>query len=172
MSPSPADTNPDPARPKRDYEVGYGRPPVATRFRPGGLGNPKGRPKRAKTVGQTIQDAMMTPVKIEVNGNAKTMTAQEVIIRNLVHSAARGDIRAIHALFALKARYQDSADTTLVPSDIEASDRKIIEEYFAKVGAPGSENAAPQLTDDGTTETSDQTARTDTKPTPDATRNR
>jgi hypothetical protein len=33
----------------RDYEVGYGRPPVATRFRPGGVGNPKGRPKKKKT---------------------------------------------------------------------------------------------------------------------------
>jgi hypothetical protein len=30
----------------RDYEAGYGRPPVATRFRPGGVGNPKGRPKK------------------------------------------------------------------------------------------------------------------------------
>ena len=27
-----------------EYEVGYGRPPVATRFAPGQSGNPKGRP--------------------------------------------------------------------------------------------------------------------------------
>jgi Family of unknown function (DUF5681) len=35
-----------------DYEVGYARPPVATRFQAGGVGNPKGRPKKTKTVAQ------------------------------------------------------------------------------------------------------------------------
>jgi hypothetical protein len=131
-----------------DYEVGYGRPPVAGRFKLGGIGNPKGRPKRAKTVGQIIQDTMMTKVRIEVNGRPKTMTAQEVIIRNLVHSAARGDARAIHALFGLKARYQDSAETTLTPLDLEASDRKIIEEYLAKVsGTSASTPARPPAGD-------------------------
>lgn len=133
MSPDAPRHTKHPFSPNGDYEVGYGRPPVATRFRPGGVGNPKGRPKRAKTVGQIIQEAMMTPVRIEVNGKPKTMTAQEVIIRNLVHSAARGDTKAIHALFGLKARYQDSAETTLMPSDLEATDRKIIEEYLGKV---------------------------------------
>jgi Family of unknown function (DUF5681) len=138
------------AMPKRDYEIGYGRPPVATRFRLGGVGNPKGRPKRAKTVGRIIQDAMMTPVRIEVNGKPKTMTAQEVIIRNLVRSAARGDTKAIQALFGLKARYQDSAETTLMPSDLEANDRKIIEDYLAKVSAIGTgETPQPRLVEAG-----------------------
>jgi hypothetical protein len=71
------------------------------------------------------------------------MTAQEVIIRNLVHSAARGDTRAIHALFGLKARYQDGTETTLMPADLEASDRQIIEEYLAKVSAVGTAAVPP-----------------------------
>jgi len=31
-----------------DYEVGYGKPPVASRFEPGHSGNPRGRPKGAR----------------------------------------------------------------------------------------------------------------------------
>ena len=31
---------------KNDYEVGYKKPPVATRFEKGQSGNPSGRPKR------------------------------------------------------------------------------------------------------------------------------
>jgi hypothetical protein len=165
MSPIPTAPEPNQAKARRDYEVGYGRPPASTRFRAGGVGNPKGRPKRAKTVGQIIEDAMMTPVKIEVNGKPKTMTAQEVIIRNLVHSAARGDTRAIHALFVLKARYQDSADTTLVPSDLDADDRKIIDEYLAKVGAGHGDDAPARLADQPDQENNDQSAKTDANPT-------
>jgi Family of unknown function (DUF5681) len=74
-----------------DYDVGYGRPPVATRFRLGGIGNPKGRPKKEKTVGQDLEEALMIRVRIEESGRSKTMTAQQVILRNLVRAAARGD---------------------------------------------------------------------------------
>lgn len=34
--------------PASDYEVGYGKPPQQTRFKPGQSGNPRGRPKGAK----------------------------------------------------------------------------------------------------------------------------
>ena len=35
------------AAPAADYTIGYGRPPVATRFRPGQSGNPRGARKGA-----------------------------------------------------------------------------------------------------------------------------
>lgn len=123
----------------KDYEVGYGRPPVATRFKPGGIGNPKGRPRKRKTVGQRLEEALMTRVTIEENGRSKIMTAEEVIIRNLVHAAARRDMRAIHTLFALRDRYQDSPETTLDPADLAAEDWKIIEEYLARPRGSGVE---------------------------------
>jgi hypothetical protein len=31
---------------EKPYRVGYGRPPLATRFKPNQSGNPKGRPRR------------------------------------------------------------------------------------------------------------------------------
>jgi Family of unknown function (DUF5681) len=31
---------------KNDYEVGYKRPPIATRFKKGQSGNPSGKPKK------------------------------------------------------------------------------------------------------------------------------
>ena len=116
----------------KQYEVGYRRPPVATRFKVGNPG-PIGRRKKKKTVGQIIDDAMMKRIKVEENGRSRTVTAQEVIILNLVRLAARSDLRAIRALFALRERYHDSSDTTLNPSDLEAEDRKIIEEHLAEL---------------------------------------
>jgi hypothetical protein len=127
----------------KDYEVGYGRPPVATRFKPGDVGNPRGRPKKRKTVGQTIQEALMTRVTIAENGRSKSVTAEEVIIRNLVHAAARRDMRAIQLLFALRDRYQDSAETTFDPAELAAEDRKIIADYFAGLPAGGIATDSP-----------------------------
>jgi hypothetical protein len=36
--------------PKGEYRVGYGRPPLNTRFKSGHSGNPKGRPKGSKSL--------------------------------------------------------------------------------------------------------------------------
>jgi hypothetical protein len=37
----------------------------------------------------------MIRVKLEENGRTRTVTAQEVIVRNLVNAAARRDLKAI-----------------------------------------------------------------------------
>ena len=128
------------------YEVGYKRPPVATRFRSGGIGNPRGRPKKQKTVGQMLDDALMTRVKLEENGRRKTLTALEIIFRNLVSAAARGDHAATRTIFGLYHRHKDSPDTTLNPHDLDKEDREILEEYFARLQASGSEAGASSST--------------------------
>jgi hypothetical protein len=150
MSPSrrtPMDSGGSGNSPGDGYTVGYGRPPLATRFPPGRSGNPRGRPRKHKSVGKIIQEALMIRVTIEENGRSRTMTAQEVIIRNLVNAAARRDVRAIHALFALKERYQDSSETTLDPAELRPEDQAIIEGYLATL-RPDGPDIAPQTSTD------------------------
>ena len=139
------------------YEVGYRRPPVATRFKVGNPG-PIGMRKKKKTIGQIIDDFMKKRIKVEENGRSRTMTAQELIIFNLVRLAARSDLRAIRALFALRDHYHDSSDTTLNPSDLEAEDRKIIEEHLAELRRQESksETAKDESSGDSKSEKGDQ----------------
>ncbi len=54
------------------YEVGYGRPPVASRFQPGQCGNPKGRPARRRA----------SPRSSNANSTPKSLSVREVLRRS------------------------------------------------------------------------------------------
>jgi hypothetical protein len=157
-----------PKRPRTDqhYAVGYGRPPVATRFRPGGIGNPKGRPKKKRTVGQDLEEAGMTRVRTEVKGRPKFMTAQQVMLHNLVRTGVRGDIGAARLYFALRDRYCGSTETKLDPNDLETEDRKILEDYLAKLSLTGAATAASSSAEQKNqyTNTEKNDENSDTKP--------
>lgn len=85
----------------RPYEVGYGKPPVATRFKRGQSGNPKGRPKGTLNVATTLERELNQRVTIKENGQSRTITKFEAAIKQLVNKAASGDARAIQFLINL-----------------------------------------------------------------------
>ena len=112
---------------KADLGVGYGRPPASGRFKPGQSGNPKGRKKALKTVGQGIDETLTKKVTIDENGRRITLTLQDMILRKLAYSAARGEMTAVKTLFALKERYQGSTETEIDPAELDPNDRAIID---------------------------------------------
>ena len=60
-----------------------------------------------------IERALARLVVVNENGRSRKITAQMLIIRNLVAGAARGDARMIRILFDLKDRYQNGRETRL-----------------------------------------------------------
>jgi hypothetical protein len=79
------------------YEVGYGRPPAHTRFKPGQSGNPKGRPKGKRNMLAMRRDAYLQPVKL---ANGRKVPAIVAVDMALLGKALKGDARA--ALTAVK----------------------------------------------------------------------
>lgn len=87
------------------YEVGYGKPPVATRFRKGQSGNPNGRRKgaKAKSPIPALNDERLKTIVLEEayrsitindpNGTIDIPMAQAVV-RSLAVNAAKGNQRA------------------------------------------------------------------------------
>ena len=116
----------------RDYQVGYGKTPVETRFKPGLSGNPKGRPKGLQSVGTLLRKALLTRVTLQENGHSRHITVQEVIIRGVVNDAAKRDHKAIRVLFALLERHLVPEDTENASGGIQSEDRAIIEDFLAR----------------------------------------
>jgi hypothetical protein len=79
-------------KPTDAYEVGYGKPPVTTRFQKGRSGNPKGRRKR--TPQAEIEDLFikeyLRPIKVREGDRVQTMPAIQVIMRAEINKGVKG----------------------------------------------------------------------------------
>ena len=76
-----------PPKPPGQYDVGYGRPPVHSRFPPGQSGNPAGRRKGQPTPNEIFMKEAARLVKIKRGDTVETITKHEAIIRRLLQSA-------------------------------------------------------------------------------------
>lgn len=84
-------------RPPAGYEVGYGRPPVHSRFRKGQSGNPSGKPRnvtemeRAKTL---VRKECYRLITVREGDRVKRMPTLQAILRSHLTLAAKGNITA------------------------------------------------------------------------------
>lgn len=108
------------------YVVGYGKPPVQTRFKKGQSGNPNGRRKGSKNFWTVLQETLQEKVVIKENGKAKAVSKQEVITKQLVNKAASGELRAISMIAALRMANEHNSETAAEPASLTEKDRKLI----------------------------------------------
>lgn len=87
------DNHNDNEKPSSDYEVGYGKPPVATRFQLGRSGNPEGGRKRKKqdvSVSALIKDCLFGKTPVSIGVRQKRMTRAEAFIRGTTSNVLKG----------------------------------------------------------------------------------
>jgi len=94
---------------KKDYEVGYGCPPVDTRFKPGQSGNKRGssekvraRAAKRSSFDDLFSDGMQQPVEVEEDGRTVTLTRMHLAIRRRVEEAAKGKMAPLKELLKLR----------------------------------------------------------------------
>jgi hypothetical protein len=88
----------------RKYDVGYRKPPAATRFKPGRSGNPKGRPKGSPNLSTDLSAELGEQITVREGGQVRRVSKQRALIKSLTAKALQGDVRATTALLALYAR--------------------------------------------------------------------
>lgn len=120
------------------YEVGYRKPPKATRFKKGKSGNPKGRPKGSPNVMTAIDRAIHEKVVINENGQRRTISKLDAAAKQLANKAAQGDQRAIGQLLAISALLDERGAAAVSPPLEEADEQvaDLIVERIRKANVP------------------------------------
>jgi hypothetical protein len=96
--------------PLDNYEVGYKRPPMRTRWKKGQSGNPRGpKYKAPESTVAIIDRLLLTPVQISLSGETTKVSALEAIMCQLLQKAMSGNGRAFRALL----KYQEFASENL-----------------------------------------------------------
>ena len=114
---------------KKDYEVGYGKPPKSGQFKPGQSGNPNGRPKGAKNFKTVLEDELLSKVPIKEHGKVRKVQKQEAMVKAILQKAMQGDVKAFNALVAAAGKFMGESLTTDAQSEVSPVDLEILEEF-------------------------------------------
>ena len=118
---------------ERDYEVGYGKPPRRTRFKPGRSGNPRGRPSGSKNLSTLLNEALNEPVIVAENGGQRKISKRRAIIKQLVNQSAKADLRATKILLDILQEIERRTEPALSEtSSFGPADEKVIEQLKAR----------------------------------------
>ncbi len=95
-----------------EIAVGYKRPPVHTRFKPGQSGNPSGRAKGSQNLRTLFQKILKEEVSLREGTDVRRVSKAEAVLRGLVVSAMKGDPKSVIALFKLAEQTGQLEDHT------------------------------------------------------------
>jgi hypothetical protein len=121
-----------------DYAVGYGRPPLHTRFKPGHSGNPRGRPKGPKSILRLLIEALeeRTAVTTE-DGKRRRIAKRKLGVARLADKFAGGDALATRIVFDLLSQIERrTAPEAAAAPPLTAADKLVIDNLLARLRAP------------------------------------
>lgn len=123
--------------------VGYGSPPLHSRFKPGQSGNPRGRSKGSLNFATDLKTVLLAPVALNDGGRSRRVTTQKAALLRLREKALKGDVRALDKLLSYAMAMSGSAeeDATKSPS---VDDQAILEAFRQHILADATAAAPPK----------------------------
>jgi hypothetical protein len=119
-----------------NYTVGKGRPPTATRWKPGQSGNPKGRPKGTRNAATMAKAELARKIIVNLNGVKRKMSVAQIAFRRLGDKSTGGDIKAFNYLLTLQDNVAP-ADVDTAGGTTSEQDKQIIENYYKRSHGKG-----------------------------------
>src|SRR6201987_4905576 len=116
-----------------DYVVGYGKPPLHTRFQKGRSGNPKGRPRGKKNMSTLLSAALDASIIVVENGRRKKITKREAIVTQLVNKSAAADLKATPIVLTMLREIEAQHDSSPDAAVFTEADHEIIRRIQARL---------------------------------------
>jgi hypothetical protein len=129
-----------PAAGEPPSEVGYGKPPKHSQFKPGQSGNPRGRPKAAKSLKTITRETLTQQVEVRTASGIRKMSRMEAVFHKTLELAMKGHPRALAQVIALYgAAVPDGAQGDAVDhgEDLSVADLAILEALKSSLLAAG-----------------------------------
>jgi hypothetical protein len=99
-----------------EYEVGFKRPPVHTRFRKGESGNRKGRPKGTKNLKTDLHEELNERITVKEGERTRKISKQRAFVKTVLSKAMKGDGRAGATLVTILSRTTDLSASDATPA--------------------------------------------------------
>lgn len=127
------------AEPSASYDVGYGRPPKKNQFKKGQSGNPRGRPKGAKSLKTIARRLLTEKISVRTARGENRVTRIEAMMMKLIESASKGDFRALQAMFVLYQQVMpdEPIDGPVAEAPLSQADEATLALFAAQVREEG-----------------------------------
>lgn len=119
---------------KKDYEVGYGKPPKHSRFQAGQSGNPGGRTTGARGLKTDLLAELDAKHTIHINKKPVSGTKQRLMITTLATRAASGELKAAQLLLPLILQIVGPEDRGTKRRVLSPQDQLILDELLEGLG--------------------------------------
>jgi hypothetical protein len=111
---------------------GYGKPPVASQFKPGQSGNSGGRPKGSKNLRTLIKEAARAKVVVNEGGRKRKRSKMDLVVTQMMNKAAQGEARfvtmALDQVHCVESEAKGSRSV-----DFAEPDRLVIEQILQRL---------------------------------------
>ena len=115
-----------------DYKIGYKRPPVHSRFKPGQSGNPKGRPKGTANLRTDLREELSETIRVREGERDLRVSKQRAMLKALVAKALKGDARAANVVLGLVSKLFDLESDTAASPPLTRDDEAVLERFLAR----------------------------------------
>jgi Family of unknown function (DUF5681) len=114
------------AKKPKNYVVGYGRPPIHSRFKPGKSPNPSGRPKRNLTTEDLFAAEFKKVVVVQTPEGPLRIKKGELLIQQFVNLALKGSPKPLFASLEMLDNIQKRAGKSAIKTAQLQFDRDMI----------------------------------------------
>jgi hypothetical protein len=107
-----------------DYEIGRGKPPRSSQFKPGQSGNPGGRKKGSRNFKTIFLEVLDSEIEIVEGGRTRRVPMIKALMLRQVQEGLRGHNRALDSLLDRYERH--SADVIEVEEELADEDLQLL----------------------------------------------